>query len=129
MLNTTAALATAFACNAPVFCITGQVPAAFIQRGRGHLHELPNQLATLRSLVKWAARIEHPADAPGVINEAFRQMLSGRPGPVAVEMAWDSMGSTALVTPLAGAATAAAPVPAAAEVEAAATLLVASKRP
>ena len=129
VLNTTAALATAFACNAPVFCITGQVPAAFIQRGRGHLHELPNQLATLRSLVKWAARIEHPADAPGVINEAFRQMLSGRPGPVAVEMAWDSMGSTALVTPLAGAATAAAPVPAAAEVEAAATLLVASKRP
>ena len=129
VLNTTAALATALACNAPVFCITGQVPAAFIQRGRGHLHELPNQLATLRSLVKWAARIEHPADAPRIINEAFRQMLSGRPGPVAVEMAWDSMGSTALVTPLAGAATAAAPAPAAAEVEAAATLLVDSKRP
>ena len=129
MLNTTAALATALACNAPVFCITGQVPAAFIERGRGHLHELPNQLATLRSLVKWAARIECPADAPRLINEAFRQMLSGRPGPVAVEMAWDSMGSTALVTPLAGAAIAAAPAPAAAEVEAAAKLLVASKRP
>jgi len=129
MLNTTAALATALACNAPVFCITGQVPAAFIERGRGHLHELPNQLATLRSLVKWAARIERPADAPRLINEAFRQMQSGRPGPVAVEMAWDSMGSTALVTPLAGAATAAAPAPAAAEVEAAAKLLVASKRP
>jgi acetolactate synthase-1/2/3 large subunit len=129
MLNTTAALATALACNAPVFCITGQVPAAFIERGRGHLHELPNQLATLRSLVKWAARIERPADAPRLINEAFRQMLSGRPGPVAVEMAWDSMGSTALVTPLAGAATAATPAPAAAEVEAAAKLLVASMRP
>jgi acetolactate synthase I/II/III large subunit len=129
MLNTTAALATALACNAPVFCITGQVPAAFIERGRGHLHELPNQLATLRSLVKWAARIEHPADAPRLINEAFRQMLSGRPGPVAVEMAWDSMGATALVTPRAGAATTAGPAPAAAEVEAAAKLLVASKRP
>jgi len=129
MLNTTAALATALACNAPVFCITGQVPTAFIERGRGHLHELPNQLATLRSLVKWAARIEHPADAPRLINEAFRQMLSGRPGPVAVEMAWDSMGSTALVTPLAGAATAPAPAPATAEVEAAAKLLVVSKRP
>jgi acetolactate synthase-1/2/3 large subunit len=129
MLNTTAALATALACNAPVLCITGQVPTAFIERGRGHLHELPNQLATLRSLLKWAARIEHPADAPRVINEAFQQMLSGRPGPVAVEMAWDSMGSSALVTPLAGAANIAAPVPAAAEVEAAAKLLVASRRP
>jgi len=129
MLNTTAALATALACNAPVFCITGQVPAAFIERGRGHLHELPNQLATLRSLVKWAARIEQPADAPRVINEAFRQMLSGRPGPVAVEMAWDGMGSIGLVAPLAGATAALAPEPAAAEVEAAAKLLVASKRP
>jgi len=129
MLNTTAALATALACNAPVFCITGQVPAAFIERGRGHLHELPNQLATLRSLVKWAARIEHPADAPTVVNEAFRQMLSGRPGPVAVEMAWDSMGSAALVSPIAGAAIAPARAPAAAEVEAAAKLVVAARRP
>src|SRR5262249_60377493 len=89
--NPSAALATAPGCNAPVLCITGQVPAAFIDRGRGHLHELPDQLATLRSLTKWAARIERPAEAPAVINEAFRQMLAGRPGPVAVAMAWDSM--------------------------------------
>jgi acetolactate synthase-1/2/3 large subunit len=129
MLNTTAALATALACNAPVFCITGQVPAAFIDRGRGHLHELPDQLATLRSLLKWAARIEHPAEAPRIINEAFRQMLSGRPGPVAVEMAWDSMASTALVTALPGAAGTPAPAPAAAEVEAAAKLLGVAQRP
>ena len=129
MLNTTAVLATALACNVPVFCITGQVPAAFIDRGRGHLHELPNQLATLRSLVKWAARIEHPAEAPRIINEAFRQMLSGRPGPVAVEMAWDSMASTALVTALPGAAGTPAPAPAAAEVEAAAKLLGVAQRP
>src|SRR5262245_11628674 len=74
LLNTTAALATAFACGAPVLCITGQVPAAFIGRGRGHLHELPDQLATLRSLLKWVARIEHPADVPDVINAAFSQM-------------------------------------------------------
>ena len=42
MLNTTAALSTALGCNAPVLCITGQVPSAFIGRGRGHLHELPD---------------------------------------------------------------------------------------
>jgi acetolactate synthase I/II/III large subunit len=129
LLNTTAALATAFGCCAPVLCITGQVPAAFIDRGRGHLHELPDQLATLRSLVKWAARIEHPADAPDVINAAFSQMLSGRPGPVAVEMAWDSMGSTGWVAPPAAAAIPPPPLPAAAEVEAAAGLLARAKRP
>src|SRR6195256_6570245 len=100
ILNTSAALCTAHGCCAPVLCITGQVPSAFLGRGRGHLHELPDQLATLRSLTKWAARIERPADAPEVINEAFRQMLSGRPGAVAVEMAWDTMASSAYVEPL-----------------------------
>ena len=129
LLNTTAALATALGCGAPVLCITGQVPAAFIDRGRGHLHELPDQLLTLRSLVKWADRIERPADAPEVINRAFSEMLSGRPGPVAVEMAWDSMGATAAVVPPAAAVIPAPPPPAAAEVEAAAQLLVGAKQP
>ena len=98
VLNTTAALCTAYGCCAPVLCITGQVPSAFLGRNRGHLHELPDQLATLRSLTKWATRIERPADAPAAINEAFRQMLSGRPGPVAVEMAWDTMASSGYVS-------------------------------
>src|ERR1700730_7421191 len=91
VLNATDAISTTWACCAPVLCITGQLPSEFIGRGRGHLHEIPDQLGTLRTLCKWAARIERPADAPRVMNEAFRQMLSGRPGPVAVEMAWDVM--------------------------------------
>ncbi|MEO1695601.1 MAG: thiamine pyrophosphate-dependent enzyme, partial [Pseudomonadota bacterium] len=91
VLNTTAALCTAMGCNAPVLCLTGQVPSAFMGKGRGHLHEIRDQLGTLDTLVKWTARIERPADAPEIINEAFVQMLSGRPGPVAVEMAWDTM--------------------------------------
>jgi acetolactate synthase-1/2/3 large subunit len=95
VLNTAAALCTAYGTCAPVMCLTGQVPSAFLGKGRGHLHELPDQLATLRSLTKWAARIERVEDAPAVIDEAFRQMLSGRPGPVAVEMAWDVMATSA----------------------------------
>jgi acetolactate synthase-1/2/3 large subunit len=129
MLNTSAALCTAFGCCAPVLCITGQVPSAFLDRGRGHLHELPDQLATLRSLTKWAARIERPGDAPQIINEAFRQMLSGRPGPVAVEMAWDTMGSRAFVARPVPAVMPRPPAPSPLEVEAAAELLVAAQRP
>ena len=52
VLNTTAALATAWGVNAPVLCLTGQVPSMMIGRRRGQLHELPDQLATLRTLVK-----------------------------------------------------------------------------
>jgi acetolactate synthase-1/2/3 large subunit len=51
VLNTTAALCTAHAVNAPVLCLTGQVPSQFLGQGHGHLHELPDQLATLRTLV------------------------------------------------------------------------------
>jgi acetolactate synthase-1/2/3 large subunit len=129
VLNTAAALCTAWGTNAPVLCITGQVPSAFLGRGRGHLHELPDQLATLRSLVKWAARIERPADAPAIVNEAFRQMLSGRQGPVAVEMAWDSMARSEEVRILPAAAIDPPPPPLADEIARAADLVARAERP
>ncbi len=91
VLNTMAALSTAVGCNVPVLCITGQVPSDFLGKGRGHLHELPDQLATLASLVKWAARITAPEEAPQLIAQAFRQMRTGRPGPVVLETPWDVM--------------------------------------
>ena len=129
VLNAGAALCTALGCNAPVLCVTGQVPSAFLGRGRGHLHELPDQLATLRGLTKWAARIERAADAPEVIDEAFRQMLSGRPGPVAVEMAWDVMAGSEFVAPLPAARIAAPTPPSPREIDAAARMLCAARRP
>jgi acetolactate synthase-1/2/3 large subunit len=129
ILNAGAALNTAWSANAPVLCITGEVATPFIGKRRGHLHEMPDQLATLRSIVKWAERIDHPADVPAIINEAFRQMLAGRRGPVAVEIPWDVLASSEPVPeahpahidpPL-------APDPDA--IEQAAKLLVAAKRP
>lgn len=129
VLNATAALCTAWGACAPVLCLTGQVPSAFLGKGRGHLHELPDQLATMKSLCKWAARIERPADAPAIINEAFRQMLSGRPGPVCVEMAWDVMASREVVELLPAADIPAAAPPDPAQVEAAARLLLGATCP
>jgi acetolactate synthase-1/2/3 large subunit len=89
VLNAGAALLTAFGGNEPVLCLTGQVPTAFLDKGRGHLHEMPNQLATLRSFVKWAERVEYPDLAPTLVSRAFQEMLSGRRGPAALEMPWD----------------------------------------
>ncbi|TBW36107.1 hypothetical protein EYW49_14775 [Siculibacillus lacustris] len=129
VLNAGAALVTALATSTPVLCLTGQVPSAFLGRGRGHLHEIPDQLATLRGLTKWAARIERVEDAPAILDEAFVRMLSGRPGPVAVEIAWDTLGQSAPIRAL-GPATLPAPLaPSADAVEAAARLLVAAERP
>ena len=97
VLNAGAALCTALGAGAPVLCLTANVMADLIGRGRGQLHELPDQLATLRGLVKHAARIDHPSRAPGVMEKAFHAMLSGRPGPAAVEAPWDVMGMRAPV--------------------------------
>ena len=93
VLNTTAGLCTAH--NAPVLCITGQVPSEFLGVGHGMLHELPNQLETLRTLTKWAMRINHPAEAPSLVENALTQATSGRVRPVAVEVPMDVLGQKA----------------------------------
>jgi len=86
LLNTTAALATAYATNAPVLCISGQVASDLIGRGFGLLHEIPDQLGILQRLTKWAARIDHPTQTGKLVNEAFRQLYDGRPRPVGLEI-------------------------------------------
>lgn len=97
VLNASAALCTAMGNCSPVVCLTGQVPAQFLGRGRGHLHELADQAGTLRTLIKDAHHIDSVNSAPALVNRAFRQAAGGRPGPVAVEMCWDVMASEAAV--------------------------------
>src|SRR6187551_670538 len=73
VLNAAAALCTAMGNCSPVVCLTGQVPSSFLGRGRGHLHELADQAATLRTLIKNAWRIDSPSDASRLVNQAFRE--------------------------------------------------------
>jgi acetolactate synthase-1/2/3 large subunit len=97
LLNTTAALCTAYAGGARVLCLTSEIPAAEIGRGHGILHELPDQLNTVRLLTKAALRINHPTEASRVMADAFYRLRSGRPGPVVVECPWDTLGESAFV--------------------------------
>lgn len=129
VLNTTAALATAWGLNAPVLCLTGQVPGPLIGKGRGQLHELPDQLATLRSLLKWAERIEHPAHAPDLVARAFQEMQSGRPGPVALEVPWEQFSAAAEVTPQEPLPKRPAPLPDPEKIDALAALIATAKAP
>lgn len=94
VLNSGAALCTAYGANAPVCCITGNIMSHLIGRGRGQLHELPDQLTLLRGLTKAAERIDHPSAAADVMADLFARMLSGRQRPVAVEVPWDVYGQT-----------------------------------
>ncbi len=97
LLNASAALCTAWSNYTPVLCISGQIPSTGIGRGYGDLHEIEDQLGMIRHITKWAQRIDHPTQAPAAIDEAFRQLGTGEPRPVEVEMPMDMMG---LATPV-----------------------------
>ncbi len=129
VLNASAAMLTAFGCNEPVLCLTGQVPTQFLGKGRGHLHEMPDQLATLKTFVKWADRIEYPDVAPTMVSRAFQEMLSGRRGPVSLEMPWDVFTQRAEVGPAKPFDLFPAPKPDPDRIKAAAVLIKGSKHP
>lgn len=105
-LNASSALATAYSTNSKVLCFSGQIRSDLIGRGTGQLHEIPDQMAIMRSLTKWAARIMTPAEAPELVTEAFHQLHSGRPRPVGLEAPMDVLAARGEVdlriTPRAG---------------------------
>jgi acetolactate synthase I/II/III large subunit len=96
-LNTTAALSQAYGNNVPVLAICGQVPLAYVNRDTGFLHDIPDQLGIAERLTKWSARIRAPHEAVALADEAFRQMLAGRPRPAALECPLDVWGRAAMV--------------------------------
>src|SRR5215470_6771535 len=129
LLNTTAALATAYATNAPVLCISGQVASDLIGRGFGLLHEIPDQLGILQRLTKWATRIEHPAQTGRLVNEAFRQLRDGRPRPVGLEIPPDVLALEIEVALPTADATPDVAAPDSEQIDRAAALLAEAKRP
>jgi acetolactate synthase-1/2/3 large subunit len=100
LLNASAALATAHALGAPLLVLCGQIPLGQIGRDRGALHELPDQLAILRSLTQLTLRIEHPSQVPRSFVTAMAALASGRPRPVALEIPMDVLAQSAPVREL-----------------------------
>jgi acetolactate synthase I/II/III large subunit len=128
LLNSSAALLTAYGMNAPVLALFGQIPHDAIGRGFAHLHEIRDQAGIIARLVDWSARIRTPNEAPRLIAEAMQSMFTGRPGPAALECAIDVWGRSGSVRPIAPLAV---PEPAIDDdaIKAAAKRLGAAKRP
>jgi acetolactate synthase-1/2/3 large subunit len=95
LLNAMAGLSTAYACNSPVLCISGDIHSSAVGRGLGLLHEIRNQSDTLGTVTKWQGRAERPEDIPGVVRTAFQQLRSGRPQPVGIEISHDVLSASA----------------------------------
>ncbi|MFL6803853.1 MAG: thiamine pyrophosphate-dependent enzyme [Xanthobacteraceae bacterium] len=101
LLNSGAALLTAYGMNAPVLALIGQIPQADIGRGLGHLHEIRDQTGIIARLVDHCAMIRAPAEAPALVAAAVRAMFSGRPGPAVLECAIDTWGKEGAVAAIA----------------------------
>ncbi|MBW3090488.1 thiamine pyrophosphate-dependent enzyme [Bifidobacterium miconisargentati] len=93
VLNALAGLATAYSTNSRVLLICGQVDKCQIGKGDGVLHELPDQTGIIARLCKWHALAENAEDIPGLVAEAFRQLRSGRPRPVVLEIPPDVLAA------------------------------------
>jgi acetolactate synthase-1/2/3 large subunit len=100
LLNTGAALLTAYGMNAPVLALIGHIPHRDIGRGFGHLHEIRDQAGILQRLTDFYAHIHNPQDAPRLVAGAFRAMRTNRPGPAALECAIDVWGKSGPVAPI-----------------------------
>ncbi len=99
VLNAGAGLATAYACGSRVLCLAGQVPSADLGRGRGVLHELPDQQAVLRGVMARSERAMRPDDIPALVDTVFTALHGpGRPRPHALEAGWDVLVRRAAVS-------------------------------
>lgn len=129
LLNALAGVVTAYACSSRVLCIAGQIPSSAIGGGLGLLHEIPQQSQILGALTKWSGRADNPSEVPRLVHEAVRQLSSGRPRPVGIEIPPDVLQSTT-DTPLLDAVDLSEPiVPDPADLRAAAEMLVNAERP
>jgi tartronate-semialdehyde synthase len=79
-------LYSAAADSIPILCITGQAPVA-------RLHKEDFQAVDIASIAapvtKMAVTVLEPAQVPGVFQQAFHLMRSGRPGPVLIDLPFD----------------------------------------
>ncbi|MGW0844530.1 thiamine pyrophosphate-binding protein [Streptomyces sp. NPDC002787] len=89
-LTSLAALQEAAAASAPVLAVSSQIPTAGLGGGRhGYLHELPDQAASFRGVVKSVHTVRTQSQIPSAIEAAWKSALSAPHGPVWVEIPQD----------------------------------------
>ncbi|MEU3858418.1 thiamine pyrophosphate-binding protein [Streptomyces sp. NPDC028722] len=89
-LTSLAALQEAAAASAPVLAISSQIPTAGLGGGRhGYLHELPDQAASFRGVVKSVHTVRTQSQIPSAVAAAWKSALTVPHGPVWVEIPQD----------------------------------------
>lgn len=91
LYNAAAGMSTAYSRSSPILVIAGQIPRATIGKNLGGLHEVNDQIDTIKPVTKWQKRVMRPHEVPSGLHEAFRQLKTGRPRPVEFELPPEAM--------------------------------------
>lgn len=127
MSNTTTGLLDALCDSIPLICISGQVATTSI--GTNAFQEC-DALGISRPVTKWNRQIRAADETAGVVQEAYAQATQGRPGPVLIDFPKDmQLARVAAGTPLPSVAAVPAPLPGAADIEQAASLIAGARQP
>src|SRR5947208_5267184 len=94
--NLVTGLATAFMDSTPIVAITGQVARHFI--GRDAFQET-DVLGVTQPITKHSFLVQKVEDLAEIVHEAFRLALSGRPGPVLIDIPKDVQLTKTLYRP------------------------------
>lgn len=87
--NATTPIAQAYSDSIPMLVISSVNEVKHLGRGRGELHELPDQQKLMSACTAFSARAETPGELPGLIASAFEIFQSRRPRPVHIEVPID----------------------------------------
>ncbi len=79
--------------NAPIVFIGGQRKQIAAQRVRRGRIQYTSQWRYFQEAVKYVGIIEYPEQTDEIMHEAFRRALTGRPGPVYIEVPMNSMNA------------------------------------
>ncbi|MFI6307487.1 thiamine pyrophosphate-binding protein [Amycolatopsis thailandensis] len=94
-LLTLASLQESRAASVPVLGISSQIPVAGLGGGRhGYLHELPDQQASFRDVVKSVHVVRTVSQIPTALREAWESAATAPYGPVWVEIPQDILLAT-----------------------------------
>ncbi len=102
LLNAAAGLSSACGAGARVLAIVGQIQSSLLGKGFRVLHELDDQPAVLRQVTKHAAIVREADSAAQQIQQAFDELVSGTPRPVAIEVPADMWARPAAGNVVAG---------------------------
>ena len=94
LTNAITAMAQARAESVPMLVISSVNSSQSLGKGRGHLHELPDQAGLSATIALWTHTLLEAQQLPSVFEKAYRKMSGSRPGPVHIEIPLDIMSQS-----------------------------------